>query len=105
MLTAAPDVLAAGLCASLDSPLVWRGCPSFLVKDLSFFLLFVTNSYDIRPARLISDLKSSTDPDKSSLFEHKKIFQVFSVLQEKKKSMCKLGNLDENSRFQRHGYN
>lgn len=72
------------------------------MKHWSFVFFFGTNSYDISPELLISDLRFSTGSGKNSLCEHKQIIQVVHIqLERKKNQTCKLENLDETSPFQR----
>ena len=72
------------------------------MKDWSFFFFFGTNSYDISPELLISDLRFSTGSGKNSLCQHKQIVQVVHIqLEEKINQTCTLENLDETSPFQR----
>lgn len=71
------------------------------MKDWCFFFFFGTNSYDISPELLISDLRFSTGSGKNSLCQHKQIVQVVHIELEKKNQICKLENLDESSPFQR----
>lgn len=73
------------------------------MKHRSFFFFFDTDSYDVSPELLISDLRFSTGSGKNSLCQHKQIIQVVHIQLEKKKKnqTCKLENLDETSPFQR----
>lgn len=71
------------------------------MKDWSFFFFFGTNSYDISPELLISDLRFSTGSGKNFLCQPKQIVQVVHIQLEKKNQTCTLENLDETSPFQR----
>lgn len=55
------------------------------MKHRSFFFFFDTDSYDVSPELLISDLRFSTGSGKNSLCQHKQIIQVVHIQLEKKK--------------------